>query len=165
MSEVRGVRFIADSMLGSLARWLRILGFDTLYFRDIRDNDLIRIARQQQRIIITRDTGLLRSRKVERIILVRSNDLKGQLKEFLNWVEVQGLNPCPFKICPICNGKVLPVEKSKVSNDVPEYVFLRIKTFYQCSNCGKVYWEGSHMKGMERLINQLSFNKLTMQRD
>lgn len=152
MSEIR---FIADSMLGSLARWLRILGFDTLYYRDIRDNDLVRLARQQCRTIITRDTGLSGSRKVERIILVKSNELKDQLKEFLLWIKGQGIKPCPFTRCPICNGNVHPVDKSKVRNDVPEYVFLNTQSFYQCSICGKVYWEGSHRKGIERLINQL----------
>ncbi|MFN3395331.1 MAG: Mut7-C RNAse domain-containing protein [Thermodesulfovibrionales bacterium] len=153
MSEVR---FIADSMLGSLARWLRILGFDTLYYRDIRDKDLVRLARLQGRIIITRDIGLSRSRKVDRIILVKSNGLKDQLKEFLQWIKGQGIKPCPFTLCPVCNGDVHPVDKFKVRNDVPEYIFLNTRSFYQCSNCGKVYWEGSHRKGIERVINQIN---------
>lgn len=158
MSEVR---FIADSMLGSLARWLRILGFDTLYFRDITDGDLIRIARQQQRIIITRDRALSRRKNVEGI-LVSSNDLKGQLKEFLQWIKGRGIKPCPFTLCPICNGDIHPVDKFNVKNDVPEYVFLNTLFFYQCSNCGKVYWEGSHRKGIERFINQLNWDDGTL---
>lgn len=152
MSEVR---FIADSMLGSLAKWLRILGFDTIYHRDIRDNDLIRIARQQQRIIITRDTALSRIKNVDGIILINSNDLKEQLKEFLKWIKGHGITPCPFTLCPLCNGEVLPVDKATIRNDVPEYVFLNRNTFYRCSNCGKVYWEGSHRKWMEQFVKQL----------
>lgn len=142
-------------MLGSLARWLRILGFDTLYFRDIKDNELIRIALKEQRMIITRDTGLTRNRKLERIILIKSNELKGQLKELLQWIKGQGLKPRPFTFCPICNGKVQPVEKTDVRDNVPEYVFLNFISFYRCSSCGQIYWEGSHRKSMEQFIIQL----------
>lgn len=149
MSEAR---FIADSMLGSLARWLRILGFDTLYFRDIRDNELIRIAKGQERIIITRDTALSKSKRVERVILIESNDLKDQLKEFLRWMKGQGLKPCPFSLCPLCNGEVLPVDKTTIRNDVPDYIFLNVSTFYKCKQCGHVYWHGSHKMGIDRVI-------------
>jgi uncharacterized protein with PIN domain len=150
MSEVR---FIADSMLGSLARWLRILGFDTLYFRDIKDNDLIRIARQQQRIIITRDTGLLRNRRIDSLIHIKSNDLRQQLDEFLVWVKGRGIRSQPYTICPLCNGEILPVDKLTIRNDVPEFVFLNLKSFYKCRECGKVYWEGSHKKGIDEIID------------
>lgn len=149
-------RFIADSMLGSLARWLRILGFDTLYFRDIRDKDLIRIARGQQRIIITRDSVLSKNRKIEDLIIIRSNDLNGQLREFIGWVKGRGIKPRPLSFCPLCNGDVLPVDKNSVRDDVPEYIFLNIRSFYKCENCGHVYWDGSHKRGIDQMLAKLN---------
>lgn len=153
---MRESRFIADSMLGSLARWLRILGFDTLYFRDIRDSDLIRIARGQQRIIITRDTILSRDKKIGDLILIKSNYLTDQLREFMDWVKGRGIKPRPLSFCPLCNGDVLPVDKDLVRDDVPEYIFLNIRSFYKCENCGHVYWDGSHKKGIDQMVANLN---------
>lgn len=152
---MREARFIADSMLGSLAKWLRICGFDTLYFKDIKDNDLIRIARAQQRIIITRDTGLSKSKGVGEVILIKSNDLEGQLKEFILWVKGRGIKPRPFSLCPLCNGEVLPVDKASIKNDVPDYIFLNIRSFYKCRGCAHVYWDGSHKMAIDKMIERL----------
>ena len=85
-------RFIADVMLGSLAKWLRILGFDTLYFKDIDDRELIKRAKQEQRVLLTRDTRLVKSKKVAEHILIKANDAPGQLKEVLKFLP---LAPCP----------------------------------------------------------------------
>ncbi len=157
MSEIR---FIADSMLGSLAKWLRILGFDTLYLRDIRDNDLIRIVREQKRILITRDKGFLKRKGIEGIIFIESNYLKEQLDEFLLWIRAKGIKPRPYRLCPSCNGEIIPAEKALIRNDVPEYTFHSVRNFYRCINCGKIYWKGSHTKRIERLIEEYQFNRV-----
>lgn len=147
-------RFISDVMLGSLSKWLRILGFDTLYFREIDDNELIRIAKQEERILLTRDSGIAGSRKINSYILLKSNDTAGQLKELLkalkNFTSTGTEEIMPR--CTECNGELLSADREAVSNDIPEYVFLNFNSFFKCMDCGKVYWEGSHKKMIDAKI-------------
>src|SRR5208283_2786437 len=100
-------RFIADVMLGSLARWLRILGFDTIYFRSIDDKELIKLGRQQDRTLLTRDTGIARRKKLQQIILIHSNNTADQLKEVLAALNIMNLTiPQISTRCPVCNGEL-----------------------------------------------------------
>lgn len=145
-------RFIADAMLGSLSKWLRILGFDTLYFKVIDDKELIKIARQEHRILLTRDTGLIRRNKIDHYILITSNEISGQLKEVLK--SFSSTLTC-FPRCSECNGELLTSDKESVANDVPEYVFLNFDSFFRCDRCGKVYWEGSHKRLIDEKIKNI----------
>lgn len=147
--------FIADAMLGSLAKWLRILGFDTLYFKTIDDNELVKIARQEQRILLTRDTHLVKRKKIDSYILIRSNEVSGQLKEVLLWIKNQGSKVKGNPRCAVCNGELSTADKESVANDVPEHVFLNFSSFFRCQSCGKVYWEGSHKKEMDAKIQEV----------
>jgi uncharacterized protein with PIN domain len=142
--------FIADSMLGSLAKWLRMMGFDTLYFKDIADNELVRIAKQERRIILTRDAILAKSRKCADCIVLKSNEISGQLKEVLTIFPMESKPRCAK-----CNGELEPADKRSVAGDVPEHVFLNIDSFLRCVDCGKVYWEGSHKKAIDETIRNL----------
>lgn len=150
-------RFISDVMLGGLSKWLRILGFDTLYFREIDDNELIKIAKQEQRILLTRDSAIAVSRKINSCILLKSNDTAGQLKELLTALKnsigtvTEGMLPR----CTECNGSLLSSNKEAVSNDIPEYVFLNFNSFFKCMDCGKVYWEGSHKRMIDAKIDSI----------
>lgn len=141
-------RFVADVMLGSLSKWLRILGFDTLYFRDIDDNELIKTAKQQGRVLLTRDGGIAGSRKAGTCVFIHSEDIAGQLKEVLT--------AFPFTLsgsrCAGCNGELSPAGRGDVAGDVPDHVFLNFNSFFRCNNCGKVYWEGSHRKTIDERI-------------
>jgi uncharacterized protein with PIN domain len=149
-------RFISDAMLGSLTRWLRIFGFDALYFKDIEDNEIIKIAKQQQRILLTRDTRLVKTRKIGSYILINSNKTFEQLREVLLWVKAQGSSvKCEFSRCALCNGELADAEKESLANDVPEHVFLNFNSFFKCKNCGRVYWEGSHKKAMDEKIKRI----------
>ena len=146
--------FIADAMLGSLSKWLRILGFDTLYFRTIDDNEIIRLARQEQRIILTRDTGLIKNKKVGNCIQIKSDGALQQLKEVLSVISAgQQFDLSPR--CPECNGTLASTDRGAITGDVPEHVFLNFNSFFRCVNCGKVYWEGSHKKLIDREIEQV----------
>ena len=150
-------RFIADAMLGSLSKWLRILGFDPIYFRIIDDNELIRIAGQQQRIILTRDTGIVKSKKCDNCILITSNDTFEQLKEVLALLRTKDLavRVSEMQRCTACNGVLVPSDRSSVADDVPEHVFLNCSAFFICRDCGKVYWEGAHRKMIESKIGKV----------
>lgn len=146
--------FISDSMLGSLTKWLRILGFDTLYSRTIADNEIIKLARQEQRILLTKDIGLIKNKKVHSCIQIKSDDALQQLKEVLSAIPFsQQLNLPPR--CPECNGTLVLTDKGAIVGDVPEHVFLNFNSFFRCVNCGKVYWEGSHKKLIDRRIEQV----------
>lgn len=148
--------FIADVMLGSLAKWLRILGFDTLYFRSIDDNELIRIAKQQDRILLTRDGGICGSRKAGKCLLVESEIAIEQIRQVLKSVGTEVSRTAPMSICTTCNGRLSVVPKESVSGEVPDYVFRKTSAFFRCVDCGKVYWEGSHKRLISAVIEHIA---------
>jgi len=137
------VTFIADAMLGRLARWLRFLGFDTVYFPGISDASLIRIALEQNRTILTRDTRLIRVKGLRSYLLIASDDPFQQLLETISTFKLR-----QFRLlsrCVKCNGNLQKIkDKSEVKDSVPEYVFLHYNLFQKCADCGKIYWEGTH---------------------
>lgn len=148
--------FICDAMLGRLAKWLRLIGYDTLYFRAIDDLELIRIAKQEQRIILTRDTALSKNKKVEQAILIQSNYTLQQLREVLSYFKISALElPQLFCRCINCNGELIVIDKQSALNEAPEYVFLNKNSFLRCQNCGKVFWYGSHKKMIDETIEKI----------
>lgn len=144
-SNQNEITFIADAMLGRLARWLRFLGFDTAYFPGISDRSLIRIAREQDRTILTRDTRLVKMKGLKNYLLIVSDDPFQQLMETINGCKLRQFQL--LSRCVSCNGKLEKImDKAVVKDAVPEYVFLHYGLFQQCTDCGKIYWEGSHPK-------------------
>ena len=151
-------RFISDVMLGSLAKWLRILGFDVIYFNSIDDNEIIRIAKQQERIILTRDGSLVQSKKVSRYIYVSAMETFDQVKEVISKLKDMGYvedmrNKEPR--CAVCNGEIEQVDKQSISYEVPEHVLLGFHNFFRCRDCGRVYWEGTHKKAIDQMLEKL----------
>jgi uncharacterized protein with PIN domain len=130
-------------MLGRLARWLRFLGFDTLYYSDISDSRLIRLAREQNRLILTRDTRLVKAKAARDHLLINANDPYRQLIEVIDSLDLKEFKP--FGRCVTCNGQLTEIaDKTEVKDAVPEFVFLNFNVFLRCDNCGKIYWEGTH---------------------
>ncbi len=139
------IKFIADAMLGRLARWLRFLGFDTLYYPVISDSRLIKFAREQDRCILTRDTRLIQTKRVGDYLLIRANDSYKQLLEVINTLKLKAFNL--LSRCVKCNGCLTRIsDKAEIKDSVPEFVYLNINVFLKCIDCGRVYWEGSHPK-------------------
>ena len=137
------IKFIADAMLGRLARWMRFFGFDTLYYPHINDNKLIRIAREQDRFILTRDTRLTKRKGIHDCLLIHENSSLKQLLEVMEALQLKQFNL--FSRCVACNGQLVRIsDKIEVKDSVPEYVFLNMAIFQKCIACGKIYWEGSH---------------------
>ena len=141
--ERRGepVRFVADVMLGRLARWLRALGYDTVYRRDAADRQLLGLALREDRRLLTRDTALARLAR-ERGLLIRRDGLDDQLREV---VDACGLpEPGLLTRCLECNLPLERIGRSAVRDRVPPYTFATQVEFQTCPGCGRVYWPGTH---------------------
>ncbi len=141
-------RFIADDMIGKLARFLRMLGYDTAYYKDISDTKLIEIALNENRIILTRDTQLVERVMVKEYILIRSDNAEFQLKQVLN---LRGLVPDPSLFltrCLNCNRPLEDISKVAVEGRVWPYVFKNHDRFKICPKCERIYWEGDHVGAM-----------------
>jgi uncharacterized protein with PIN domain len=137
------MRFIADAMLGRLARWMRLLGFDTLYLPDISDRMLLKTARQQERFILTRDSHFLRA-DIDNCLHIKSDHVAEQL---LQVMQDLGLTPLSDARCAVCNGRLEHVrEKTSVRDSVPEHVYMSLNRFQRCTQCEKIYWQGSHYR-------------------
>ena len=146
------MRFIADAMLGRLARWLRFMGFDVLYFPDISDGELVRISREQDRRIITRDTRLVQRKGLSHPLLITANDPLEQLKEVLGSVKIIPSTP-PGGRCVKCNGLLVPVDdKGEIADAVPEFVFMQHNDFLRCTECARIYWKGTHPEKFQEKI-------------
>ena len=138
-------------MLGRLARWLRLLGFDTLYHPHISDRDLLRCALREGRILLTRDTHFLRRKNLTTLFFVRSNDPREQVKEVMAAFAVEKRGPGR---CSRCNGILQAVdERDSVRDMVPEFVFLGGRDFLRCAACGSVYWGGTHLKRFRAMLD------------
>jgi hypothetical protein len=135
--------FIADEMLGRLAKWLRLLGYDTLYFKGGGDTILIDLAEQQGRIILTRDTLLIRRRRCRNYIFIRSDHWREQLIQV--FLEASLNTGSILTICPICNYPLEPVDKESVRPLVPPYVWQTQNIYSRCNLCKRVYWSATHV--------------------
>lgn len=134
-------KFVADAMLGKLARWLRLLGCDVLYSASYDDSKLLAIALTENRILLTRDTELAKRAKSHGF-LITSDGTKNELREVIENFNIE--KKLKFTRCPECNGKVLEIDRALAKERVPEYTFLTHDIFFECSSCGKIYWSGSH---------------------
>jgi len=141
-------RFICDSMLGRLAKNLRMLGFDTLYARLLSPQALAQIALEQQRIILTRRTVFSKSTAADSVVYIRSNDPKEQLREVITACSISRAFIRPFTICLRCNVPLADLAKKAAAGRVPDYVLSTVDHFAACPSCGRVYWKGTHYANM-----------------
>jgi len=147
------IRFIADGMLGSLARKLRMFGFDTLYYNDIDDDKLIEIGKQQERILLTCDKMLFQravNAGICSVLLDGSSDAD-DMAHVLKSNRIYSVEFLPEKSrCPLCNGALDICDKNSINKLIPEKVVSMHEKFYLCKQCNKVYWEGSHLKKLQQ---------------
>ena len=146
-------RFVADNMLGTLAKWLRILGYDTAYCPRLADNELVRLARAEDRVLLTRDTGMLQ-RHGFRLLLVESQVLEEQLVQVLRTFGLR--MDKPFSRCPVCNHELEEVPKSEAWGQVPPFVFQTQEGFRLCPECSRFYWRGTHWQNILAKVRLLS---------
>jgi hypothetical protein len=139
-------RFIVDAMLGRLARWLRLLGFDVLYVKDVSDDELVALANQEERVLLTKDRKLLREKKVDGH-LVEAKAWEDQVREIIDEFRLSDLVR-PLSRCLECNQSLEPIEKERVAERVPPLVYQTQNEFTVCPGCRRVYWNGTHVERM-----------------
>ena len=146
-------RFVADAMLGRLAKWLRILGYDTLYAPTWEDAHLVRVARAEDRLLLTRDNGLAR-RRGSRTLLLESEALTDQLLQLRRMLGLEVVSP--FTRCPVCNDLLEAVNKDHAWGQVPPYIFATQSEFRLCPSCNRFYWRGTHWDKMRKRVTDLT---------
>jgi uncharacterized protein len=144
------VKFIADVMVGKLARWLRVLGLDVIYSNNYADDEVIHIAEAEHRIILTRDRGLARRRMKAQCLLVSSGNYKEQVRQVVKEFGLKDFNV--FSRCLECNDQLQPVNKDEVFERIPPFVYLTQERFAVCPACKRVYWHGTHANNMLRRL-------------
>lgn len=147
-------RFLLDVHLGTLARRLRLLGFDTWYRTDADDEELATVADAQRRILLTRDRQLLLRRTVVHGYCPRADDPEEQLAEV---VVRYGLadRAAPLTRCVRCNGELFAVDKAEVEDELPPRTRRAFDTFVRCASCGQVYWPGAHTPAIEEILAEV----------
>ncbi len=145
------MKFVVDVMLGKLAKWLRILGYDTEYKSSWTDAELRAKATQEHRLLLTRDRSLAASLGPAGGLFIQSQNPREQFRQVVKTLGLdteQGL----FTICTRCNRPVEPADPEEVADMVSDYLRQQHRTFWRCSTCGRIYWEGSHLINAKRWI-------------
>jgi uncharacterized protein len=148
------VKFILDVHLGKLAKSLRMLGLDTIYESNLSDKTIAEIAALEDRIVLTRDVGLLKHKAITYGYWLRSQNSDEQLSEVIKRYNLSS-QAKPFTKCIACNGDIKQVSKDHVLEMLPPKTKDYFNEFFQCKNCNRVYWKGSHYERMIEFIKQL----------
>ncbi|MEE8194290.1 MAG: Mut7-C RNAse domain-containing protein [Dehalococcoidales bacterium] len=157
MGAISTPRFIVDHNVGKLARWLRMMGYDTLFFSGGDDSGMIATAVAENRVILTRDTQIMERRLVTsgrlRAVLIGSDEPEQQMRQVL---KALGLEPQfrPFTLCLECNQPLVERSKQQVKERVPPHVFKTQDQYMECPLCNRIYWRGSHWQAMSKRLSK-----------
>lgn len=137
--------FAADKTLGRLAKWLRLLGFDTLFESERADEKFIDTL-EKDRILLTRAQRIRQKYADRKLIFVESDHFQQQLNQVFQELGIKAEQTRPFSRCLQCNVPIVSVEKSALWGRVPDYIFETHDHFNQCPNCDRIFWPGSHTR-------------------
>ncbi len=153
------ISFVVDCNAGKLARWLRMMGYDTLFFSDIEDGRLVDIAMKEGRVVVTRDTQIAKRRVAAngrlKVILIRDDDPQEQLRQVLKELNLD-CHLRQFTRCLECNQRLVSRGREDVKDLVPPYVFRTQTQYMQCPSCLRVYWQGTHWQRMKRALEEVT---------
>jgi hypothetical protein len=151
------MKFIADSNVGKLAKWLRIMGYDARFFEGSNDSQMIAIALAENRVILTRDTQIMRRRLITsgqlKAILIQSDEPERQIRQVIDILKLD----CrfqPFSICLECNQPLAERSREQVKDLVPPYVFQTQNQYMECPACHRIYWRGTHWQAMTKNLKR-----------
>jgi uncharacterized protein with PIN domain len=146
--------FVADSMLGRLAKWLRAFGFGVCYDPFLDDHEVIALARERGAIALTRDTGFPRPADV-RVLFVEHDRLEDQLDQVVRDAPLDLSQARPLTRCTVCNGQLCPAARDDVWDRVPPFIYLTTEDYAECPRCRRVYWEGTHASRIRAQLDRL----------
>lgn len=147
-------RFLADAMLGRLARWLRILGYDVAWDERIADAALVRRSLEEERVVLTRDRALGSQWRVDDLVCLAAEEPLAQLAELAERFDLARFAR-PFTRCSCCNALLVPVSREAARRAAPPRVIERHDRFAQCPSCGRFYWEGTHWERMRGTLENV----------
>ncbi|MEE8318015.1 MAG: Mut7-C RNAse domain-containing protein [Dehalococcoidales bacterium] len=157
------IKFTADHNVGKLARWLRMMGYDTIFFQGTDDSQMVVGALSEDRIVLTRYTQIIKRRVATsgrlKVILLQSDLPELQIRQVLSTLPIDA-PPQPFSRCLECNQLLEEKSKNQVENRVPPYVFKTQRQYMECPACHRLYWRGTHWEAMIRKLNRLAGKQL-----
>lgn len=151
MDEKR-IAFIADSNLGKLAKWLRVLGYDTTVHRGNIDRSFLKEAQKGGRVALTRKKDMAQRQFSGRLIVIRQDRVENQLAEVIDNLSLISKPNQTLTLCLMCNEQLKVVSREEISGMVPDYVFGRHTKFQLCPRCGGIFWPGTHKENMDRFL-------------
>jgi len=150
-------KFIVDCNVGKLAKWLRLMGYDTRFFNGNSDSQLIAIAQAEGRVILSRDTQIMKRRVITsgklKAVLIQRDEPELQIRQVIDALDLD----CrfkPFTICLECNQPLVERNKDKVKDLVPPYVFQTQNQYMECPKCHRIYWRGTHWQRMTEKLKK-----------
>ena len=146
------MKFLADRMLGKLAKRLRMLGYDTVYYQGTDPEEMLQLARRGERIILTRNATVVPGSPEDRIFRI-GEDLPSRQLEELRQRRLLSFNPEKlFSRCLVCNAVLESIGSPEAEGKVPDFVFYHQKEFFRCPQCARIYWKGSHQENMRKWV-------------
>lgn len=148
------MKFVADEMLGKLAKWLRIAGQDVFYKNKISDKELVSLCQAEGRVLLTRDARLISEGKGIRSLFIQSDHFREQLRQVLTTFGLEPEGPA-FSRCLLCNQELEELAREEAKGLVPPYVFDTQRNFWRCPGCKRLFWPGTHHDGMAKELKTL----------
>jgi uncharacterized protein with PIN domain len=150
------MKFIVDRMLGKLAKGLRMMGYDTVYYQGEDAYQLISMARREGRMILTRNTKLIPKKPEDLILQVTEDTPYLQLKKLVQEGKVVLDEEKLFSRCLLCNVPLVEIQRDEAQGKVPDFILHQQEEFLRCPHCQRIYWPGSHQENMQKRIKELS---------
>jgi len=150
--------FIVTQELGKLAKWLRILGFDCVYFSKKKEADLIIQALRDKRILVTRKAEHAKHKGI-RIVVIKHDHVEEQMEQLVKKLDLGLKENNFFRRCVECNTLLEDIEKEKIKQKVPDYVFRTQNFFKRCPDCGKIFWQGTHWDMVGKWLSEKGLKK------
>ena len=150
------MKFILTPELGRLAKWLRILGFDTVYVTKTNVSMLLIQALRDKRIILTRNERIINKLRPIRLVRIKSDGVKHQLKQIFADLKIRVEKDTMFSRCTICNAELNIINKTQLKDKVPAYVFKTQQSFFKCPCCQRIYWSGTHWGNVNKILIEIN---------
>ncbi len=159
LEEENELTFFVDAMLGNIAKKLRLMGYDSRYSADIEDDELIKLAKNDKRIIISRDEDLIRKalKRGIKSILIKNKEEIDQFREIINKSNLKIIKIDGDRArCPKCNSKTKSISKKNIHKKIPNKVLENNEKFWECNICDQIFWEGTHIKNLQKFVGELN---------